>query len=429
MITVTPDIYSNTISYFGAGTSYPVGAYIIGYVNGARASNSSTGWLISYVSSDKYNVYYGSNTVNFGAYGGYSTQAACELANAGAKITLNITTASKIGVYLQDTKYSDNIAGSPNPTFLILGTPLPPTSSKCTYSSITLITPVLPVGADSLSLYYSQNGSSYTLYGSGYTGVETVTVSNLKQNTAYSFYVQASQLNFNTSSSIVTVTTKIAPLKSQRLYPQQYKEALPDSSQRRIFPGYFHVPPHTRFCKRIAHQEDIISESYSDSVMEIACEVPIDVQMYLLRNVYNTGFDRLTLMSTYNNVTVTNTVYVTFWATNGGYVFISKPFHKSHTKPPLGINPTPGFRHQFMLTSLDGQLFDSVYMDLNNRNARRGMPKIKPPRNQDGYGALLHKTGAKLPTVYLNNMHIIDIFTGSINDAENVAKAREQAEW
>ena len=119
--TVTPDIYSDTIASFG---TFPAGNYRIAYVNGAMKYSPDRQWCVNLTDSNGFFIYYfGPPVPDFQVPCNqiqYSTQAACEAANAGAHIDF-YHTGGEIGVFLEDEPiYVDNVAGSPNPTFSLV---------------------------------------------------------------------------------------------------------------------------------------------------------------------------------------------------------------------------------------------------------------------------------------------------------------------
>jgi hypothetical protein len=122
--TVTPDILSGAVSYFN--TNAPAGNYKVSYVNGALKYSPTQGWALNVrnpPNNEGYVIYYtgpegtqlplnfpGTNDNTF------PSQAAVEAANAGVSITFQHY-GGAIGIYLFDSIYGDNVAGSPTPTF------------------------------------------------------------------------------------------------------------------------------------------------------------------------------------------------------------------------------------------------------------------------------------------------------------------------
>ena len=118
---VTPDILSNTVSWFGGGQVYPAGLYAVGYITGSmKLQGNVSGWIAAnyHIADDT-----GHDVLIPQAPGdanGYSdTQAGAQAANAGYCANFNHASAGKIGVYLNDSNCSDNVAGQPNPTYML----------------------------------------------------------------------------------------------------------------------------------------------------------------------------------------------------------------------------------------------------------------------------------------------------------------------
>lgn len=142
--TVTPDIGSSAVSNFSGGANKPAGLYYVEYVDGAmRESNDGAAhqWSVNgrgagYAQEVGYHVTDGPNdgtgnnayTTNPGPFGvpivgawGYADQASCEAANAGFATPYCHVGGKPIGVYYFDPVYTDNVAGSPNPTWRLVG--------------------------------------------------------------------------------------------------------------------------------------------------------------------------------------------------------------------------------------------------------------------------------------------------------------------
>jgi len=118
--TITPSIYGPIVESFG---TFPAGTYRITYVQGALRYAPTFGWSLNctdIIASDRYVVRYGATDVTFPGTGAedFPTQTAVEAANADAHIDV-VHPGGAIGVWLSDTLYADNQAGSPNPTFRI----------------------------------------------------------------------------------------------------------------------------------------------------------------------------------------------------------------------------------------------------------------------------------------------------------------------
>jgi hypothetical protein len=166
---VTPSIFSATptvpgtspTSWFDSGANFPAGSYTISYCGGAMTDKASVGNF----TARNYFVYYndGSNNVEFpipAAY--YDTQAQVEAAFAGRKITISHV-GGKIGVRYFDVFYSDNVSGSPNPTFgLTRGV------NVCTHSNNLAITsPGCKPGTPQNAVKMSVGGSLHSVCNDG----------------------------------------------------------------------------------------------------------------------------------------------------------------------------------------------------------------------------------------------------------------------
>lgn len=124
---VTPDINSGTRSYWNLAQDIPAGNYRIAYVNGAVRYNASGEWWLNHDNNSPFGgyriaynndaataVFPGTASSTDGTH--FFSQAEVEAANAGRSITF-AHTGGRIGVYLSDQPYADNLPGSPNPTF------------------------------------------------------------------------------------------------------------------------------------------------------------------------------------------------------------------------------------------------------------------------------------------------------------------------
>lgn len=115
---ITPDVFSATVSYWAGGQALDAGTYRINYINGAYKPSSLAGFQVW-----NYMVNNGATTSGFlpGNVGSFATQAICEAANSGRSFSFTHTGGS-IGMWLSDSPYNDNVAGSPNPTFSLTRT-------------------------------------------------------------------------------------------------------------------------------------------------------------------------------------------------------------------------------------------------------------------------------------------------------------------
>lgn len=161
--TVTPDILSNTPSYFNSGASYATGTYIVTYTSGAMKYSPATNWFCN-----AYRIIDDSSNITLGpCYGvltAYANQAACEAANAGTFVTYTQTVTGKIGLFFTDSFYGDNVAGSPSPTFQLEAFTL---SSVGNCQSTNTLTVSAIAAATAYTFYRS------TTSGSGYALVQT----------------------------------------------------------------------------------------------------------------------------------------------------------------------------------------------------------------------------------------------------------------
>jgi len=124
---VTPDIFSDTVSWFDSDASFPATNYVIGYLTGAMRYAEYIGWSVNLNNWIPFNGFIitdgASNQVpgpGIATGTEWATQALCEAANAGLYVVYEHV-GGQIGMYLNDNPYSDNYAGSPNPTFGLLG--------------------------------------------------------------------------------------------------------------------------------------------------------------------------------------------------------------------------------------------------------------------------------------------------------------------
>lgn len=139
--TITPDVLSSAVSQFSAGANYPAGRYLISYVDGALQYAGGTtggmmgGWAVNNTVRGHlgYHVTDGSgNDVLFPATSSeFASQSQCEAANAGESLVF-VHIGGTIGMYLYDTNYNDNTAGSPAPTFSLASAPAPPPTLTAT---------------------------------------------------------------------------------------------------------------------------------------------------------------------------------------------------------------------------------------------------------------------------------------------------------
>lgn len=106
---------------FAGGAGLPAGTYRISYVTGALRYGPSFNFSVNF--DVNYFYYITAGGADFNPAPGlttqYASQAACQAANAGLFVDVVISAGTVLGVRLLDGAYGDNIAGSPNPTFLL----------------------------------------------------------------------------------------------------------------------------------------------------------------------------------------------------------------------------------------------------------------------------------------------------------------------
>ena len=122
---IVPDIMSPTIAYWHSGNPVPAGTYRVSYVTGAMeyAPCAPTQcWQVNAIGAGfhiKYNG--GAADVLFPASSAdFPTQPPVYAENAGKFIEF-VHTGGTIGMMLVDAPYADNVAGTPNPTFKLVG--------------------------------------------------------------------------------------------------------------------------------------------------------------------------------------------------------------------------------------------------------------------------------------------------------------------
>jgi hypothetical protein len=130
---ITPDIFGGS-SYFyitvvGSRRGHPVGHYRLWYINGALQSDPGQNWWTVNETTGPaygYQIIVGSTAINFPRPAGvtqaddhYSSQAAAEAAYNGLYVDFDISDPAVIYMVLSDNVNNDNVAGVPNPTFLL----------------------------------------------------------------------------------------------------------------------------------------------------------------------------------------------------------------------------------------------------------------------------------------------------------------------
>lgn len=116
--TIAPTVFSSVGASWG---TLPAGTYRVSYVNGAMRYGNNALWLLNLnngLATAGFKIRHsGGTTVDFpGTTGTYGSQALVEAANAGKSIAITHT-GGTISMFLNDTDYGDNHAGSPGPTF------------------------------------------------------------------------------------------------------------------------------------------------------------------------------------------------------------------------------------------------------------------------------------------------------------------------
>jgi hypothetical protein len=109
--------------YFNGGTSLPAGTYVVSYVDGcmkysagqgwtvnAYADGSDGWWLIGASTDDKKLVLPGNIGFQVGA-GGFAMFEDCVAASTAARPETFEHAGGQLGIWLQDSPYTDNLAG------------------------------------------------------------------------------------------------------------------------------------------------------------------------------------------------------------------------------------------------------------------------------------------------------------------------------
>lgn len=151
---VIPDITQFAVSYFAGGANLPAGLYQVTFVEGALKYIGSDDYQVNRDASHGYRVIHSSGTFQqesapVGIYTAYATQAALESALGGDTVVFSHT-GGPIGMFLADNYYGDNVAGAPNPTFLLTRlcatttTTTPTTTTTTTVATTTTTTTAAP---------------------------------------------------------------------------------------------------------------------------------------------------------------------------------------------------------------------------------------------------------------------------------------------
>ena len=153
MYSVTPDVLSNTPSYFSGGAVFPAGSYTISYQTGAFGFTGNTHWSVAYSQATGYIITSGTAATPWGQPDGvdYPTQAAAQAGFAGMT-TVYQHPGGPIGMYCLDSPYTDNVSGSPNPTFSLASAAAPPPAAA---PLVLTATPQLAGGIPAIALTWS----------------------------------------------------------------------------------------------------------------------------------------------------------------------------------------------------------------------------------------------------------------------------------
>jgi hypothetical protein len=117
-----PSLFGTPV-YFNGGAPLPAGTYVVSYVDGcmkysagqgwtvnAYANGSDGWWLIGASTADKKLVLPGNIGFEVGA-GGFASFEDCVAASKAAPPVTFDTVAGPLGIWLQDSPYTDNLAG------------------------------------------------------------------------------------------------------------------------------------------------------------------------------------------------------------------------------------------------------------------------------------------------------------------------------
>ncbi len=118
--TIEVPVSGNIKVWFGSGDDFPAGNYVVEYRLGALKYHSTFDWALNASETSAFYIFLndGNTSVKGPATDGASfpSQALLEAHNAGATVGF-YHTGGKIGMALIDSPYSDNVEGSPNPSF------------------------------------------------------------------------------------------------------------------------------------------------------------------------------------------------------------------------------------------------------------------------------------------------------------------------
>ena len=126
-----------------------------------------------------------------------------------------------------------------------------------------------------------------------------------------------------------------------------------------------------RKCIRFVPPQSDTQESWSGTALTVVIRVPFDIINQWAGIIPNSGPDTLTMnYSDSLGQTGTLTRNVTFWGTDTGWAFISQD----------------GTR-QFLVSGIDGALYDSYAVTINARNTTASAAALTPCSNPGRYGA------------------------------------------
>jgi len=122
---VIPDIFSSTVTFWNGGVAVPAGTYRVSYTTGAMeyamcfpiqcwaVNTAGAGFHVKY-NGGAGDVLFPASTQDF------PTEPPVYAENAGKYVEFTHT-GGTIGIVLVDSPFGDNVAGTPNPTFKLVG--------------------------------------------------------------------------------------------------------------------------------------------------------------------------------------------------------------------------------------------------------------------------------------------------------------------
>ncbi len=135
-------IDSPTIRYFNNGAIFPAGTYIVRYSGRGAMQYGAGNYRINAGSptSSCFFIVAESELYHTPAPGlntDYGTEALAEAANVGQQVVLNLSTPSQVGIWLDDSIYTDNTFDTETPIFEI-DADVPPFDPDSTYKNLIL---------------------------------------------------------------------------------------------------------------------------------------------------------------------------------------------------------------------------------------------------------------------------------------------------